>query len=336
MLCVKRLILLREQDFQNFTGFGPGMAAIVGLLQSFFGMACYEAPAHMSEEMKNASKEAPRAMIMSVWLGAFTGLVFLISVFYCIGDIEATALSPTGVPLLQIFYDSTGSVGGSCVLASMMTVIGFFAANALTAEASRSLYAFARDHGLPFSKIFAKVDPIRQVPTYSVLLCLGVQMAMQSIYFGSYTGFATVIAIATEGFYVSYAIPLLARILARFTGHAKVLPGPYSMGKYGIWVNLVGFLFLTFATITFNFPTISPVDKNNMNYTSAAVGLIFLISLLTWIFDGRKNFTGPDSGILNATEAEDMGLGLDAAAAAKTRYDSESGSETAVKNEKTL
>ena len=310
------------------------MATIVGLLQSFFGMCCYDAPAHMSEEMRNASKEAPRAIIMSVWLGAVTGFVFLISVFYCIGDIETTALSPTGVPLIQIFYDSTGSVGGSCVLASMITVIVIFAANALTAEASRSLYAFARDHGLPFSKVFAKVDTIRQVPTYSVLLCLLVQLAMQSIYFGSYTGFATVIAIATEGFYVSYAIPLFARLLARFTGHAKVLPGPYSMGKYGILVNLVGFLFLTFATITFNFPSISPVDRDNMNYTSAAVGLIFLISLLTWIFDGRKNFTGPESGIMNATEAEDMGLGL--GAAVKSKSDSESGSENVVKNEKTL
>ena len=310
------------------------MAVIVGLLQSFFGMCCYDAPAHMTEEMKNASREAPRAIVMSVWLGAITGFVFLVSIFYCIGDIETTAMSPTGVPLIQIIFDSTGSVNGTCVMALMMTVIGLLASNALTAEASRSLYAFARDHGLPFSKFFAKVDTYRQVPTYSVLLCLVVQMALQSIYFGSYTGFATVIAIATEGFYVSYAIPLFARILARFTGHARVLPGPYSLGKFGIYLNLVGFLFLVFATITFNFPSISPVDKDNMNYTSAAVGLIFLISLLTWIMDGRKNFTGPETGLMSAKEAEDMGLGQDVAM--KPSSDSEDCSDNVIKSGKSV
>ncbi len=282
------------------------MATIVGLLQACFGMCCYDAPAHMTEEMKNASREAPRAIVMSVWLGAVTGFVFLVSIFYCIGDIETTATSSTGVPLIQIFFDSTDSVPASCTLAAMLMVIGFLSANALMAEGSRSLFAFARDHGLPFSKFFAKVNPQRRVPTNSVLLCLGVQLAMQSIYFGSYTGFATVIAIATQGFYVSYAIPLLARLLARFTGHAKVLPGPYSLGRYGIWLNLVGFLFLAFASITFNFPGISPVEKDNMNYTSAAVGIIGLVSLLTWIFDGRKSFTGPENGVVvNAIEAKE-------------------------------
>ena len=309
------------------------MATIVGLLQAFFGMCCYDAPAHMTEEMKNASKEAPRAIIMSVWFGAITGFVFLVSIFYCIGDIETTATSPTGVPLIQILFDSTGSVRGSCTLTAMIMIIGLLAANGLTAEGSRSLFAFARDHGLPFSKFFAKVSPQRRVPTNSILLCLSVQLAMQSIYFGSYTGFATVIAIASQGFYVSYAIPLFARLLARFTGHARVLPGPYSLGRYGVWLNLVGFLFLAFASITFNFPGISPVEKDNMNYTSAAVGIIGLVSLITWIFDGRKNFTGPATGIMvNAIEAEERNNGQ--GVATKDDTNRESISDVAVKSEK--
>ncbi len=304
---------------------------MVGLLQSFFGMCCYDAPAHMTEEMKNASKEAPRAIVMSVWLGAISGFVFLVSVFYCIGDIQTTVMSPTGVPLIQIFYDSTGSVRGTCAMASMLTVINVLASNALTAEGSRSLFAFARDHGLPLSKVFAKVDPKSRVPVYSILLCLVVQMALQSIYFGSYTGFATVIAIATQGFYVSYAIPLFARLLARFTAHARVLPGPYSLGKWGIWINLIGFIFLAFSTVTFNLPSIAPVDKNNMNYTSAAVGIIGLVSLLTWIFDGRKNFTGPQNGIMmNAIEVEHRGHAADVAVREKS--DSESGSDNVIKD----
>lgn len=87
------------------------------------------------------------------------------------------------------------------------------------------------------------------------------------------------------------------RILTRFTGHTKVLSGPYSLGKYGIVLNVIGLVFLLFASITFNFPTVNPVDQNNMNYTSAAIGVIGLVSAVTWITTGRKNFTGPETGI---------------------------------------
>lgn len=150
--------------------------------------------------MRNASGEAPKAIVMSVYIGAVTGFIFLVAVCFCIGDITATAQSSTGVPLIQIFYNSTGSVVGTCFLSSMIVVIVLVCANALLAEGSRSLFAFARDRGLPFSKLISKVDRKRQIPVYAILLACLVQMGMNSIYFGTLTGFNTVIAIATEGF----------------------------------------------------------------------------------------------------------------------------------------
>jgi choline transport protein len=108
-------------DFQNFTGFGFSYTAVLGIVQSAFGMCCYDAPAHMTEEIKDARRQAPKAIVMSVYLGAITGFIFLVSVCFCIGDITTTAESPTGVPLIQVFYDSTGSVGGACALTSLIT-----------------------------------------------------------------------------------------------------------------------------------------------------------------------------------------------------------------------
>lgn len=188
------------QEFQNFSGWGSSMAAIVGILQACFGMCCYDAPSHMTEEMKSASKEAPKAIIMSVVLGAVTGFAFLLTLCFCIGDINETANTSTGVPVIQIMYDSTGSKAGTCVLASMIAVIVIVAGNNLLAEGSRSIYAFARDQGLPFSNFFSRVSSKRQVPVNAVLLTLAVQLALDAIDFGTTTGFETVIAISTEGF----------------------------------------------------------------------------------------------------------------------------------------
>ena len=154
----------------------------------------------MVEEMKNGSREAPKAIVMSVYIGAITGFIFLISVCFCIGDIDSTATSATGMPLVEIFYNSTNSVVGACFLSSFFIVICVFANNGLLAEGSRVIFAFARDKGLPFSDTFAKVDPKRRVPVNAILLAGLVQIALNSVYFGTITGFNTVISIATEGF----------------------------------------------------------------------------------------------------------------------------------------
>lgn len=315
-------------SFENFTGFGNGFAVVLGLLQSAFGerlslkvgswypvdivnfsigMICYDAPAHMTEETLVASKDAPKAIVASVYIGGLTGFIFLIAVSFCIGDITATAKSATGVPLLQIFYDSTGSVVASCFLMSLILVIGTGAAVGLTAEGGRTIYAFARDHGLPFSGTLSKVEPRRRVPVNAILLGTAVQMAMLAIYFGSLTGFNTIVSIATEGYYLSYAMPLLARILAIITGTPRSFEGPFSLGSYSIVNNIIGLLFLLFIAVTTNFPASNPVDKDNMNYTSAAIGVIGLISIVTWLTTGQQNFTDPQNRLSKDLRASYIG-----------------------------
>ncbi|KAF1915841.1 GABA permease [Ampelomyces quisqualis] len=284
-------------DFQNSTGWNAPYAACLGILQGAFGMCCYDAPAHMTEEIKNARKQAPRAIILSVYIGFFTGFVWLIALCFCIGDLETTAGTATGVPVIEIMFNSTGSIAGASTLASMITVIAIFSANSLMAEGSRAVYAFARDNGLPFSAQISKVSS-RSVPVNAVILTAVVQMAFNSIYFGTTTGFNTIIAITTQGFYLSYLMPLFSRILAHFTGKKTSLEGPYSLGRWGIVLNIIGFIYLAFVCIIANFPSVAPVDSENMNYTSAATGLVMLISLVFWVTTGRKKFTGPDAGNL--------------------------------------
>lgn len=87
---------------------------------------------------------------------------------------------------------------------------------------------------------------------------------------------------------------LISRLLGYFTGHVTKLDGPYSFSvPVSIFLNIVGLVFLLFAAITFNFPSEYPVSHESMNYTSAAIGVIGLISIVTWITTGRKHFSGP-------------------------------------------
>ena len=187
-------------EFQNYTGFGNSYASLLGVLQAAFGMTGYDATAHMTEEMQNARQDAPKAIIWAVWIGTFTGFAFLISAMFCIGNLQAAATTPTGVPLIAIFYEATGSVGGALGLTSLVTIIALVSLAFLMAQSSRVVFSFARDGGLPFSNIISYVHPTLHVPIYAIALVLVVNMALMSIYFGSITGFNTVLAISTEGF----------------------------------------------------------------------------------------------------------------------------------------
>lgn len=69
----------------------------------------------------------------------------LIALCFCIGDIEATASTSTGVPVIEIILNSTQSVPGATCLCALITVIVSGASNSLTAEGGRAVYAFARD-----------------------------------------------------------------------------------------------------------------------------------------------------------------------------------------------
>ena len=92
-------------------------------------------------------------------------------------------------------------------------------------------------------------------------------------------------------------MPLLARLLSLFTStpHTKI-DGSYNLGKLSIPLNVIGLVYLVFTSITFNFPTLSPVTSENMNYNIAAVGGIMLIAVITWFTTGHKQFRGPESG----------------------------------------
>lgn len=100
-------------------------------------------------------------------------------------------------------------------------------------------------------------------------------------------------------------MPLLARIISSCTGNHKEIGGLWNLGKFSLPLNCIGLVYLLFTSITFNFPTLNPVTSEDvslshvqpntqtlrrsallansilqMNYTSAAVGVIMAIALV--------------------------------------------------------
>jgi choline transport protein len=88
---------------------------------------------HLSDEISDAPRKVPYAMVWAVVLNTVLSLGFLITLLFCIGDVEAAVSTPTGFPFIQILYQATNSKAGATViqcmilLSTMIALFGVFA-----------------------------------------------------------------------------------------------------------------------------------------------------------------------------------------------------------------
>jgi len=99
-------------------------------------------------------------------------------------------------------------------------------------------------------------------------------------------------ALTTSSLYISYLIPIILLVMKRFRKE-PITFGPWTLGRWGMPVNLFAIVFGIFVCIFVPFPTILPVTAENMNYCGPVfVGLIILL-MFDWMVRGRVKFTGP-------------------------------------------
>ena len=133
------------------------LAFFVGLNTSVYAFAGADGAAHMAEEIHSASTVVPWTMISAVVVNGALGFGILLSVLFSVGDIQQALDTQTGYPFIEIFARAAG-LGGGTVMTCVVMVLGIFGTWALLATASRQMWAFARDNGLPFSRFLARVS----------------------------------------------------------------------------------------------------------------------------------------------------------------------------------
>lgn len=294
--------------FINETGWPDGIAWLLGLLQGALALTGYDATAHMVEEIPNATIEAPKILIYCVLIGMFTGFIFLMCLLFVAGNVDRVISSPYG-PLGQILYTATGNKAGTVCLLIFPLVCLLFAGISIMTTSSRMTYAFARDGGLPFSKIFARVHPKLDVPLESLAFTVVVVVVFGCIDLGSTSAFNAIISASVVALTLSYGIPVTISCLRG----RKMLPETreFKMPEWLAWpANLIGIAYVILTTVLFVFPPLLPVTGSNMNYCIVAFAIVVLISLIQWIVDGRKNYTGPkvdiDMSMLTAAQSAEL------------------------------
>lgn len=139
-------------SFTNLTGYSDGTAWILGLLQSALSLIGFDAVRHMTEEMPRPTRDAPQARLMCIAIGGTIGILLIISLLFCIPNLDLILSTTTGQPLVELIYQSTGSTAAAIILASGLTGCFINGTIGSVASGSRLLWGMGRDGGAPFSQ----------------------------------------------------------------------------------------------------------------------------------------------------------------------------------------
>lgn len=279
-------------DFQN-TGFwtNNGWAFMLSFLTPVWVVSGFESAATIAEEASNAAKAVPFAMVSSLVTAAITGWAVIITIAFCMGpNVISIVTSPLGQPLAQIAFNSLGKTG-SVALLIFLWVSSVANCSILMVAASRETFAFARDHGLPFSSylrvLSSNKTPVRGISFVALCtLAEGLLMLVNSIAINS------IFNLAIMGLYFAYCMPLISRLLFRhFT------PGVWYMGDTISYVSAIySVAWMTFIFVLLLFPSYEHPNAQEMNYAVVVLGFVLLFCVVYyWVprYGGNTFFKGP-------------------------------------------
>lgn len=179
-------------DTTNRTGWSnDGFAFLLAVSNSVYSFLGTDCAVHMCEEMPQPAKNVPKIILYPILFGLITAIPFTCACMNAITDIQAVLDSPSGLPLIEIYYQSTGSKEAASVLLALLVAcfFGCWVSNGkyiipfppslpcfsgLTlfqaTTCSRIVWSIARDDVLPFSSTWAYIHPKSKVPLNSLIL----------------------------------------------------------------------------------------------------------------------------------------------------------------------
>ncbi len=268
-----------------------GYLFLLCLLLPVYTITGYDASAHTSEETKNAAHSVPKGIVSAVIWSSLIGWIMICAITLAIPDMAVAAGQGWGM-----FFGTMDAImpaGLKSVLYIGIFIAQLLCGLATVTSASRMLFAFSRDDGMPVgSKALATVSPKYRTPvnaiwTATVLCILYVVLAMMIKIEG--TSIYVIVVNSTLVFlFLSFTIPLVAAML-NYGGAKWPNPGPWAMsaGLYKLVtvLSVVGMAIILFIAV-------APPNERVLYVVAGFIAL----ALVLWVAVESRRFEGPPTG----------------------------------------
>jgi len=259
------------------------LVLMLGLLQAQWTYTGYDASAHVAEETVMARKNSAWGVFLSVAVSAVVGYVLLLILTWCIpnGDIAATANH--AYPVLQIAYGNLTRFAANVVAVIIGGAMWLCGCSSITSMA-RMWYAFARDDGMPGSRLLKQVNGHYRTPVWAILITSALAVLI-CIYAAA---FYVVTSISTITLYLAYVIPIYLNWRNKRRGRGEFTTpetAPWNLGRWGQPLNVIAIAWTVFITIVFSLP-----PNELVLWTMLLVGALLFAY---WKLHAARHFHGP-------------------------------------------
>ena len=253
-----------------------------GLVLSMFTFTGYDASAHLAEETHDPARRTPWGILMAVIVSAVAGYLLLASITLAIRDLPAIASDKHAA--LVVMKGALGDGFGRAAMGMALAAMWFCGLSSVT-SASRTLYAFSRDRGLPFASTLSRVNEKTRTPIAAILvLTIGPFLLVLGTAPFSDALFDAMAKMATMGLYVSYGVPIALGAVARHRGRWTT-KGPFHLRGLGVPIAWAAVGWCIFVLVVCSLPP-NQLPAGMLAGAIVVLGLLYLVVV-------RKRFEGP-------------------------------------------
>ncbi|KAF4547385.1 Amino acid permease-like protein 12 [Elsinoe fawcettii] len=279
--------------FENLGGWGNTVtAAMIGQISSIYVLGAADAAAHMAEEVRDAAVVVPRAIMNTFFINAALGVVMLITIVFCIPNVEEAVGHPSGYAFIYILEYSIPISG---IIGIIAILIALIVANCLSNQAStaRTTFAFARDDGLPLSKWIAHVHEGTRMPVNAIILSSAITIALNALYLVSTTAFDAMLSLYGSAQLASFTLAIACFVHRRITRPQTIKVARWSLGRWGLPINIAAIFYTLFAFFWTFWPVSVPTSAEDMNWVSVIFVGVVLLSIAFFLTTAKSVFKGP-------------------------------------------
>ncbi|MER5766547.1 APC family permease [Streptomyces sp. NPDC001985] len=211
-------------------------AFLTASLASAYVMYGFDTASSLGEESHNPSRNAPRAILRALVASFLIGGLILLFALMAVPDLASEELTTGG--LQYVVLETLGSTVGEIVLWCVVVAITVCVL-AVHAAGIRLMFAMARDNNLPAGSLLARVSPRFRTPVAPAVVIGLVGVAILVININQPQIFSVITSIAIIMIYLAYLLVTVPMLIQRLRGTWKPAEGAFSLGRFGLPVNIV-------------------------------------------------------------------------------------------------
>ena len=229
------------------TGLGAFLGAALAGLFLFYG---FEACGNVAEEVRNATRSVPYAMILTIAIGGTAAFIAYVGFMLAAPDLAGVIAGTVSDPITAILTGALGDVGATIL--TVVAIIAFLSCMvSLQASLSRLIFSFGRDDMLPGSRWLARLSR-SAVPANATLICSVLPALFCLWAYAQPDALALITSFAVLAIYVCFQMVVLAALRQRIKGWRPA--GAWTLGGAGMAVNIAALAYGIFAMILLALP----------------------------------------------------------------------------------